>query len=86
MLNGRRRAAGLVVVGALIASAPSATATPTQPSPQVTVSCKRATIGGVRKCIAAGQYCARRYQRDYHRYGYSCSRRDRNGRYHLVYY
>jgi hypothetical protein len=25
----------------------------------------------------------RKYQRDYKRYGYSCSKRDRNGHYHL---
>lgn len=42
-----------------------------------------ATIGGQHKCIARGQYCARRYQRDYRRYGLSCSNLDYRGRYHL---
>lgn len=52
-------------------------------SPVVEVSCKKAKIGGKRKCIAAGQFCARRYERDYNKYGYTCSKRDQNGRYHL---
>jgi hypothetical protein len=52
-------------------------------SPQAQTACKKATIGGKRKCIAAGQFCARRYENDYNRYGYTCSKRDRNGRYHL---
>ncbi len=53
------------------------------PTPTVTVACTRAIIGGQPKCIAAGQFCARRFQSDYRRYGYSCSKKDRNGRYHL---
>jgi hypothetical protein len=47
------------------------------------MACKRAKIGGQTKCIARGQFCARSYQRDYRRYGFSCSYVDRNGRYHL---
>jgi hypothetical protein len=47
-------------------------------------ACQSARIGGRSRCIAAGQFCARASQRDYRRYGYSCSKRDRNGRYHLV--
>ncbi|MDO8187359.1 hypothetical protein Q5424_21920 [Conexibacter sp. JD483] len=54
-------------------------------APQAQIACKRATIGGQSRCIAAGQFCARAYERDYNRYGYSCSNRDRNGRYHLRY-
>lgn len=49
----------------------------------IEVSCKKAKIGGKRKCIAAGQFCARKYERDYNKYGYTCSKKDRNGRYHL---
>jgi hypothetical protein len=33
---------------------------------------------------ARGQYCARAHQSDYKRYGFSCSKRDKNGRSHLV--
>jgi hypothetical protein len=32
-----------------------------------------ATIGGAHKCLHAGEYCARRYEREYVRYGYECS-------------
>lgn len=46
-------------------------------------ACTRATIGGRTKCIARGQFCARSHARDYRRYGLSCTKRDRNGRYHL---
>jgi hypothetical protein len=86
MVRFRQTLAALAVAGALAAGAPVATV-PAQPNgPEAHASCKRAVIGGHRKCIARGQYCSRRYQRDYHRYGYSCSKRDRNGRYHLTYY
>ncbi|WP_157592466.1 hypothetical protein [Solirubrobacter soli] len=53
-------------------------------NPIAHAACKQARIGGQSKCIARGQYCARRYQRDYRRYGFSCSKVDRNGRYHLT--
>ena len=48
-------------------------------------SCARATILGQSKCIARGPYCTHtaRAERDYRRHGLSCSKRDRNGRYHL---
>jgi hypothetical protein len=48
------------------------------------IACTNAKIGGQRKCIARGQYCARDYQRDYRRYGFSCFKRDARGRWHLV--
>jgi hypothetical protein len=35
-----------------------------------------AIIGGEHKCLAAGQFCARRYDRRYHRYGFHCHRWD----------
>lgn len=52
-------------------------------APTIDIACKRAKIGGKRKCIAAGQFCSRKYERDYNRYGYTCSKKDKNGRYHL---
>jgi hypothetical protein len=70
--------AAVAALGAVPAAVPQAVANPAH------ASCKRAVIGGKHKCIARGQYCSRRYQSDYRRYGYSCSRRDRNGRYHLA--
>ncbi len=42
-----------------------------------------AVIGRQHKCLQRGQYCARRYNRQYRRYGYRCARRDSYGRYHL---
>jgi hypothetical protein len=55
-------------------------------APQAQIACKKAKIGGARKCIAAGQFCARAHESDYNRYGYTCSKRDKNGRYHLKKY
>lgn len=52
-------------------------------SPVASMACKHARIGGHSKCIARGQYCARRFERDYERYGYHCTKRDNRGRYHL---
>jgi hypothetical protein len=46
--------------------------------------CTPARIGGQRKCLQRGQFCTRAYQRQYRRYGFSCSKRDARGRYHLV--
>jgi hypothetical protein len=83
MLKLKKSIAALAVTAAIIGAAtPGTNANPSQ-SPQATASCTSAIIGGKHKCIARGQYCSRRYQRDYKRYGFSCSKRDRNGRYHL---
>lgn len=75
-------ALGLATAAVIAAGVPTPQA-PAASGSQVVASCKRAKIGGKRKCIARGQYCSRRYHRDYKRYGFSCSKRDRNGRYHL---
>jgi hypothetical protein len=79
----RRRTIAFVVAAALIGGGPGASASTASSSGTAHASCKRATIGGKRKCVARGQYCSRSHQSDYRRYGYSCSRRDRNRRYHL---
>jgi hypothetical protein len=34
---------------------------------------RSATIGGSHKCLHGGEYCARRFERQYERYGYECS-------------
>lgn len=83
----RRKIAALAATGALAFGGGIVATTPVvsaASAPQAQAACKRAKIGGAWKCIAPGQFCARAYQRDYLRYGYSCSKRDRNGRYHLV--
>ena len=46
-------------------------------------SCVYGKIGGVRKCLRAGEYCARRYQNQYRRYGFTCNKLDYLGRWHL---
>jgi hypothetical protein len=33
----------------------------------------RGTIGGVVKCLRAGEYCSVRYKQQYLRYGFTCS-------------
>jgi len=72
-----------------LAAAGPATA-PAQPPVGATVakSCssgwKHAVVGGAHKCLRRGQFCARRYDRQYHRYGFHCHRRDVRGNYHLT--
>jgi hypothetical protein len=76
-----RRRIALVVAVCSLSGAAAAASAPAQPAAHA--ACTSARIGGVHKCIARGQFCARRYQRDYRRYGFSCSKRDYRGRYHL---
>lgn len=41
-------------------------------------TCRRdtpAVIGGQHKCLGPGESCALRYERQYERYGFECSRR-----------
>lgn len=77
-------AATAIAVGIPVAGTATG-ATPHQQTaaPIAQAACVHARIGGKRKCIARGQYCARRYERDYERYGFTCSKRDRRGRWHL---
>jgi hypothetical protein len=49
-------------------------------------SCTYGRIGGVVKCLRRGEYCARRYQRQYEHYGFICNKLDYRGRWHLEYY
>ena len=76
------RIAILAVAAGLVAAAPAAAATA---GPVAHIACKQARIQGQSKCIARGQFCAHnsRAERDYRRYGLTCSKQDRNGRYHL---
>jgi hypothetical protein len=67
-------------VALAFAAGPGASASPI---PVAHAACTYATIGGQSKCIARGQYCARRYASQYRRYGLSCTKLDANGRYHL---
>jgi hypothetical protein len=86
----RRRFAVLIAAAALVglpvaqSSAQPVSATTTAAAAKPCSSGYRhAVIGGAHKCLRRGQYCARRYDSQYHRYGYHCHRRDSNGDYHL---
>jgi hypothetical protein len=61
----RRSVIGLAITGALAFGAPVTVAESAKPSPQVTISCTNATIGGKHKCLKRGQFCQRLYQHDY---------------------
>lgn len=69
-------------VGIGATSATAAVTARTHPA-AVSAYCVYAPIGGVRKCLHAGEYCARRYQRQYVHYGFTCSKRDYRGDWHL---
>jgi hypothetical protein len=43
-----------------------------------------AVIGGKHKRLRRGQYCAHARDREYHRYGFHCHKRDGRGDYHLT--
>jgi hypothetical protein len=80
----KNRFAVLAVVASLVGAAPLATPVADASGPSaVAAACKNAKIGGQSKCIGRGQFCAKRFERDYNRYGFTCSKRDRNGRWHL---
>jgi hypothetical protein len=78
-----RRIAAVVAALGLVAAAPAAAPASPHNGPVAHAACSQATIGGQSKCIARGQFCARRYQRDYLRYGLSCSKLDSRGNWHL---
>lgn len=66
--------AALAASIALIAPA----ATTAQSVATASKTCSRdtpAVIGGKHECLGAGEYCALRYEREYERYGFECSRR-----------
>lgn len=74
------------IFGAVPAVAPVADGFPLGGSAAEAHSCargKHAVISGAHKCLARGQYCARAQERTYRVHGFTCSKRDVNGRYHL---
>jgi hypothetical protein len=62
-------AAALVAPPASIAASPTAAAARSCSSGYV-----KAHVGGSAKCLRAGEYCAKRYHRAYHRHGFKCVR------------
>jgi hypothetical protein len=75
-----------IAIGGLPAAAPARSSD--APRAVITKTCsagyKHAIISGSHKCLRRGQFCARSADRQYHRYGFHCHRRDANGSYHLT--
>jgi hypothetical protein len=59
-----------------------------RPGALVAKSCRgsylHAVVGGQQKCLRRGEFCAHAYQRQYRRYGFSCTSTDARGNYHLT--
>lgn len=73
----RKSFAVAVAAATFAVGVPAAPATATA-GPVARVACSRDTpaiIGGAHKCLAVGEYCATRYERQYERYGFICSTR-----------
>jgi hypothetical protein len=86
----RHRWFAVLLTAAALVGWPAASA-PAQPAPHAVAAktCssgyKHAVIGGVHKCLRAGQFCTRRYDSQYRRYGYRCIKYYANvGRYRLT--
>jgi len=83
----RRRIATLAAAASLLGAAgaapPSAVAMPIAAKP-CSSGWTHASINGAHKCLRRGQFCARRADRQYHRYGFHCHKRDARGNYHLT--
>jgi hypothetical protein len=86
----RTRIAAIVTAVALGIAVPAAQPL-AQPSktPAVAVAAhkcksgyKHGIIGGEHKCLRRGQYCAKRYRKQYRKYGYRCVK-DSRGVYRL---
>jgi hypothetical protein len=81
----------LAIVGAVLGFAfiagPPAGAT-NQPSAISAKTCSasyvHAVIGGEQKCLRRGEFCAHGEARQYRRYGFSCTKIDNRGNYHLT--
>ncbi|MBF6618755.1 MAG: hypothetical protein ITG02_00810 [Patulibacter sp.] len=69
------RRTGLALAVAATALSVNAAIPATGPvgAPAAEAACKKTTIGGKRKCIGRGQFCAIRHQSDYRRNGFRCA-------------
>lgn len=85
-----RRHLALLLVAGVLAGLPATAPARGTDSPQAisAKSCssgwKHAVIGGQHKCLRRGQFCARRHDSQYHRYGFHCHKLDNKGNYHLT--
>jgi hypothetical protein len=87
----RRRFVAILAALAVSAAVPAAQPWAAEPltAPAIAVAAKpcsagytHAVIGGEHKCLRRGQYCAKRYRKQYRKYGYTCAR-DASGVYRL---
>ena len=88
MRSPRARMAALVAALSLVGAVPVTAAQSHSPVHAIaTKSCgsgyTHAVINGAHKCLRRGQFCSHSADRQYHRYGYHCHKRDRRGNYHL---
>lgn len=87
----KRRLTALAVAGCVFVAAPAGAPirapAPLAPAAALAKPCKgsytHAVIGGAHKCLRRGQFCARSRDREYHRYGFHCHKRDARGNYRL---
>jgi hypothetical protein len=88
----KSRIAAIVVAVSCMAGAPVAVAAASSgmhgtgdPVARSANSCTYGRIMGQRKCLMAGEYCIHHQpaMRQYRHYGFTCSKRDRRGRWHL---
>jgi hypothetical protein len=83
----RRSQVALAVTVAALAISPAGAAAVLVPSGATSVravGCKRAKIAGHRVCLAAGQRCKTRYEKQYVKYGFSCAGNGKKGQHRLV--
>ena len=85
----RTRIVALIAALALGVAVPAAQA-PAQPpsSPPIAVVAKNcgagytaAKIGGKKKCLRRGQFCAKAYKKQYKKYGFTCAK---DGKYYRL--
>jgi hypothetical protein len=88
----KRRLVALAVAASVFGAAPAVApvlhGSSFAPSVAAAKTCsagsKHAVIGGAQKCLRRGQFCAHGRDREYHRYGFHCHKRDARGNYHLT--
>ena len=88
----KRRLLALAATASCFAAAPAVapvvSGSPVVPATAAAKSCSsgwtHATINGAHKCLRRGQFCAGGSDRQYHRYGFHCHKRDARGNYHLT--
>jgi hypothetical protein len=73
------------VAAVAVSPAGAATHAPGAGSPATVAGCKHARIGGHKVCLAAGQKCKLRYEKQYVKSGFSCAKIGHKGhKYRLV--